>query len=41
MPIITLIVGPLQVCCYIYYDKQTNEGIVIDPGDADPRILQK
>jgi len=40
MPIESLIVGPLQVCCYIYYDEITKEGVIIDPGDEDPKILQ-
>ncbi len=41
MKIETLIVGPLSVCCYIVYDEATQEGVIIDPGDKDPRILQK
>ncbi len=41
MPVETLIVGPLQVCCYLFYDATTLEGVIIDPGDADQKILQK
>jgi len=40
MKIETLIVGPLQVCCYLVYDEETREGVIIDPGDSDPRILK-
>lgn len=41
MRIETLIVGPLQVCCYLVYDEDTLEGVIIDPGDQDPRIVKK
>ncbi|MCS7198784.1 MAG: MBL fold metallo-hydrolase [Caldimicrobium sp.] len=41
MKIETLIVGPLQVCCYILHDEVTKEAVIIDPGDADPRILKR
>ncbi|MCS7149313.1 MAG: MBL fold metallo-hydrolase [Caldimicrobium sp.] len=41
MKVETLIVGPLQVCCYIVYDEVTKEALVIDPGDEDLRILHK
>ncbi|MEZ0343536.1 MAG: MBL fold metallo-hydrolase [Caldimicrobium sp.] len=40
MKVETLIVGPLQVCCYIVYDEETLEGLIIDPGDNDPRITK-
>ncbi len=40
LKVITLITGPLQVCTYIVYEEKTCEAIVIDPGDADPRILR-
>ncbi|BAU23787.1 hydroxyacylglutathione hydrolase [Caldimicrobium thiodismutans] len=40
MKIETFIVGPLQVCCYLLYDENTREGVVIDPGDSDPRIIK-
>ncbi|MDD1633969.1 MAG: MBL fold metallo-hydrolase, partial [Methylococcaceae bacterium] len=33
MQLSRLVVGPLQVNCYIVYDEKTNEAIVIDPGD--------
>ena len=41
MKIESLIVGPLEVCCYIVYCDETKEGVIIDPGDADPRIIDK
>jgi glyoxylase-like metal-dependent hydrolase (beta-lactamase superfamily II) len=34
-----LVVGPLQVNCYILGDEETKEAAVIDPGDEDERIL--
>lgn len=34
-----LIVGPLEVNCYILGDEETKEAAVIDPGDEDDRIL--
>jgi glyoxylase-like metal-dependent hydrolase (beta-lactamase superfamily II) len=38
--VIQLPVGPMEVFCYIVFDTQTGEGVVIDPaGDAD-KILQ-
>lgn len=41
MKVESLIVGPLEVCCYIVYCAETKEGVIIDPGDADPRIVDK
>jgi glyoxylase-like metal-dependent hydrolase (beta-lactamase superfamily II) len=35
----TLIVGPLEVNCYILACERTGEGIVIDPGDEPREIL--
>lgn len=34
-----LIVGPLEVNCYIIGDEDAGEAAVIDPGDEDDRIL--
>jgi len=39
MKLSRLVVGPLQVNCYIVYDEKTNEAIVIDPGDDAQDIL--
>lgn len=39
MQVSRLVVGPLQVNCYIVFDERTKEAIVIDPGDDAPDIL--
>jgi glyoxylase-like metal-dependent hydrolase (beta-lactamase superfamily II) len=39
MQIARLVVGPLQVNCYIVYDDRTKEAMVIDPGDDGGEIL--
>jgi glyoxylase-like metal-dependent hydrolase (beta-lactamase superfamily II) len=33
-----VVVGPLQVNCYVIADKQTAQAIVVDPGDEPDRI---
>ena len=38
MRIEELTVGPVQTCCYILYNENENECIVIDPGDEAERI---
>ena len=35
----TIVVGQLEVNCYIVYDPENREAIVIDPGDEPDRIL--
>src|SRR3990172_7565562 len=40
MILMRLIVGPLQVNCYILADKKTKEAVVIDPGDDAQDILK-
>ncbi len=40
MVLIRLIVGPLQVNCFILADEKTKEAIVIDPGDDAQDILK-
>jgi hydroxyacylglutathione hydrolase len=35
-----LILGPLQTNCYIVYDKQSTNGVVIDPADQGDTIVQ-
>lgn len=40
MQLARLVVGPLQVNCYIVFDEKTREAIVIDPGDDAREILQ-
>ncbi len=39
MILIRLIVGPLQVNCFILADEKTKEAVVIDPGDDAQEIL--
>jgi hydroxyacylglutathione hydrolase len=39
MQLTRLVVGPLQVNCYIIFDEKTKEAIVIDPGDDAQDIL--
>lgn len=40
MQIARLVVGPLQVNCYIVSDEKTREAIIIDPGDDAEDILE-
>jgi glyoxylase-like metal-dependent hydrolase (beta-lactamase superfamily II) len=40
MVLIRLIVGPLQVNCFILADEKTKEAVVIDPGDDAQAILK-
>ncbi len=40
MLLIRLIVGPLQVNCFILADEKTKEAVVIDPGDDAQAILK-
>ncbi|NOY39412.1 MAG: MBL fold metallo-hydrolase [Nitrospirae bacterium] len=35
----TIVVGQLEVNCYIVYDPENREAIVVDPGDEPDRIL--
>lgn len=39
MVLIRLVVGPLQVNCFILADEKTREAVVIDPGDDAQEIL--
>ena len=40
MILIRLVVGPLQVNCFILADEKTKEAVVIDPGDDAQEILK-
>ncbi len=40
MKVEKLLVGPLEVCCYLVYCERNREGVIIDPGDEDPRIVE-
>lgn len=35
----SIVVGPLQVNCYVLGCEETGEGVVIDPGDSGSRIV--
>ncbi len=35
-----VVVGPLEVNCYLVYDEETKEGIIIDPG-GDPEVIKR
>lgn len=39
MKVITLTVGPIMENCYILYDENTLDGIIVDPGAEANRIL--
>lgn len=41
MKIKTLVVGPLEVNCYLVWDEESMEGIVIDPGSEGLRIVRE
>lgn len=38
--IMSFVVGPIQTNCYFVYDRQTKEGVVIDPGWHDEGMLR-
>jgi glyoxylase-like metal-dependent hydrolase (beta-lactamase superfamily II) len=40
MQLIRLVVGPLQVNCFIVADEKTKEAVVIDPGDDAQELLK-
>ena len=37
----TCVLGQVSTNCYLVYDDQTKEGVVIDPADNAPYILNK
>ena len=41
MEIEKLVVGELQTNCYLVWDKETREGIIVDPGDDAEYILNR
>ncbi|NTU43687.1 MAG: MBL fold metallo-hydrolase [Nitrospirales bacterium] len=41
MEIKRIVVGPLQVNCFIIADRETGDALVIDPGDEPERILDQ
>ncbi len=40
MIIETIVVGPLQVNCYVVYDEKCLDAIVIDPGDEPEKVMK-
>jgi len=40
MKIDTILVGPLQVNCYLVYDEKSHDAIVVDPGDEAEKIIR-
>lgn len=40
MKIDTLVIGPLQVNCFIIYDEGRDDAIVVDPGDEAEKIIK-
>jgi hydroxyacylglutathione hydrolase len=40
MKIDTIVVGALQVNCFIAYDEESRDAIVVDPGDEGEKILR-
>jgi len=40
MMLVRLVVGPLQVNCFIVFDEKTKDAVVIDPGDNADDILR-
>lgn len=39
MQVDTLAVGALETNCYLLYDEDTRQALIVDPGDEAPRIL--
>jgi glyoxylase-like metal-dependent hydrolase (beta-lactamase superfamily II) len=40
MKILMMVVGPIQTNCYLVYDEDTKDAMVVDPGFDGERILQ-
>ena len=40
MKIENIVVGPLQVNCFIAYDEDSLEALVVDPGDEAEKIIR-
>lgn len=36
----TLVVGPFEVNCYLYWDEKTKDGVIIDPGAEETQIAR-
>jgi hydroxyacylglutathione hydrolase len=37
----TVVVGPFFVNCYLYWDEQSGEGVIIDPGAEEAGIIEE
>jgi hydroxyacylglutathione hydrolase len=40
MKVETIVVGPFEVNCFLYYNEQNGDGVIIDPGDDQNRIAK-
>ncbi|MBU8933790.1 MAG: MBL fold metallo-hydrolase [candidate division Zixibacteria bacterium] len=40
MKLQTLVVGMFEVNCFLYWDEDTGDGVIIDPGDEAQRIIE-
>ncbi len=41
MKLETIVVGPFEVNCYVYWDEQTSDGVILDPGGDEDRIIER
>jgi len=41
MKLEVLVVGMFEVNCYLYWDETSKDGIIIDPGDEEERIINR
>ncbi len=41
MKLEVLIVGMFEVNCYLFWNEVTNDGVIIDPGDEEERIISR
>ena len=39
MKLKTIVVGPFEVNCYLYLDEASGDGVIIDPGSEEARII--
>lgn len=40
MKVKSIVVGPFQVNCYLYFDESAREGVIIDPGAEEQAIIR-
>ena len=41
MKLETIVVGPFEVNCYVYWDEQTSDGVILDPGGDEAEIIDR